>query len=66
MATGQRKERERGVRVVAQLKRESTSKRKTCTHRRQSLTVWAVSRQVRSKVRGLLCSVSEGQTRLII
>ena len=32
---------------------------KSCTHSRHSLTVRAVSRQVRSKVRGLLCFGSE-------
>ena len=39
---------------------------KSFTYSRQShsLTIRAVSRQVRSKVRGLLCFVSEAQTRL--
>ena len=39
---------------------------KACPHSRQSLTVIhrAVSRQVRSRVRGLLCFVSEAETRL--
>ena len=32
---------------------------KSCTHNRQSLTDRAVSRQIRSKVRGLICFVSE-------
>ena len=32
---------------------------KSCTHRRQLLTVRVVSRQVRSKVRGLFCFLSE-------
>ena len=37
---------------------------KSCTHSRQSFTLRSVSRQVRSKVRGLLCFVLEALTSL--
>ena len=39
---------------------------KSCTHSRQSFPVMALSRQVWSKVRDLLCFVSEAQIRLFI